>query len=1034
MSLERARKPAAPAQHAPGAGRTAAGPAAGPQVARVLQQAGQPLPPLLRQQVQACFGQDFADVRIHADGAAAASAAEQGAQAYTVGPHIVFGAGRFPPQDHAGRHLLGHELAHVVQQRRGGAAPEADPHASHEGDADRAASQLAAGQTQVQVEAATGVGMARAPLPDDDERRKGQASATVLQQRVLRPDPRPKTQVEGNPDKSRGTRAEVTVPFDRYAGADWNHLGGGSETASSRPSLARVSSTDAQQGRQEGTAGIDFLVENVRTGRLVIGEQKATQSSEFAKATAITAYLDVNLAHSIQVLRQRIQDGQVHPAEVTRLQATIERLQATHQALQNPTNDTRLPPDVVFELTNVGGKGKAIGNEHLKLLEKKYGRTPGFLQHLLERTYVRDPELAKARGRPREGQRGSDADPDVVPAMELLNAPARDTLERIKSGKSEQAWKRERQALEKARRAEERQQREARKKAEKQARAERKAALDAQRQAAKKQLALDANRMAEQARQQHLDELRERRAQSAEPEPRTKRARKADETAANQAGRQARRAYLAEQARRHKAEQEARQREQAQQRAARRQAEAQAKAQKRQAATQARQHKLAHDQAVAAALAKVDAQPRMTPQDWSKLPAAERQLLERAAAQDPALARKLHEKVNAQQTADFEQGAKRRNAQADAHNRRQPSKNEHRASQAAHTMNQAAAGIRAFDAFDDARKQGKGRGEAAFEAGKTYVENTNPVLGAVATFESRMKKEKLPDGREQQYYGEDAGDAFFGTLGENIAGHVVPGSAADQLVNAGANLFGAADDHAQRGDPAAAARGPSTLRSSADLAAELTPSRMFAQTVGGGLRAYYDLGKAAGGQTSGVDKFADDALRGKLGAVLQPWAMAADFLGEFGGHDAATALGRTVKKSEDTTLGRLGNASGDAMFELGQSKAAKAGRYGPAAQTASTVLGVTSDMIAGKSFHQAIDDAAGQGSLDAKAVAGVRDSASAAAAKAEQVWREDVPAARQRAAAAIDRTIDQAKQVYDHPGETAGRAWDALKRLGDWQP
>jgi hypothetical protein len=62
------------------------------------------------------FGHDFSRVRIHDDAAAERSAAEIGALAYTVGKDIVFGAGHFAPQFQAGRQLLAHELAHVIQQ------------------------------------------------------------------------------------------------------------------------------------------------------------------------------------------------------------------------------------------------------------------------------------------------------------------------------------------------------------------------------------------------------------------------------------------------------------------------------------------------------------------------------------------------------------------------------------------------------------------------------------------------------------------------------------------------------------------------------------------------------------------------------------------------------------------------------------------------------------------------------------------------------------------------------------------------------
>ncbi|WP_230473402.1 DUF4157 domain-containing protein [Dyella choica] len=65
------------------------------------------------------FGHDFSRVRVHADARAAESAGVVHAHAYTVGHHVVFGAGRYAPTEPTGRHLLAHELTHVVQQQSG---------------------------------------------------------------------------------------------------------------------------------------------------------------------------------------------------------------------------------------------------------------------------------------------------------------------------------------------------------------------------------------------------------------------------------------------------------------------------------------------------------------------------------------------------------------------------------------------------------------------------------------------------------------------------------------------------------------------------------------------------------------------------------------------------------------------------------------------------------------------------------------------------------------------------------------------------
>jgi outer membrane protein OmpA-like peptidoglycan-associated protein len=81
------------------------------------------------------FGTDFSTVRIHADSTAAETARTIGAAAYTVGRDIVFGTGRYQPHSSAGQQLLAHELAHVVQQSRGGSAsPDTEARADHAAD------------------------------------------------------------------------------------------------------------------------------------------------------------------------------------------------------------------------------------------------------------------------------------------------------------------------------------------------------------------------------------------------------------------------------------------------------------------------------------------------------------------------------------------------------------------------------------------------------------------------------------------------------------------------------------------------------------------------------------------------------------------------------------------------------------------------------------------------------------------------------------------------------------------------------------
>jgi Domain of unknown function (DUF4157) len=81
---------------------------------------GAPLPVDTRADMEARFGgQDFGDVRVHTDGSAHESARSVSAQAYTVGSNIVFQRDTYDPSSDTGKHMLAHELTHVVQQRSG---------------------------------------------------------------------------------------------------------------------------------------------------------------------------------------------------------------------------------------------------------------------------------------------------------------------------------------------------------------------------------------------------------------------------------------------------------------------------------------------------------------------------------------------------------------------------------------------------------------------------------------------------------------------------------------------------------------------------------------------------------------------------------------------------------------------------------------------------------------------------------------------------------------------------------------------------
>ncbi|MGK3963613.1 DUF4157 domain-containing protein [Sorangium sp. So ce118] len=74
------------------------------------------IPSPVRSKMEAAFGAEFSGVRVHPR---SSRAVELGALAYTQGEHVHFAPGQFQPESPAGQALLGHELAHVVQQRQG---------------------------------------------------------------------------------------------------------------------------------------------------------------------------------------------------------------------------------------------------------------------------------------------------------------------------------------------------------------------------------------------------------------------------------------------------------------------------------------------------------------------------------------------------------------------------------------------------------------------------------------------------------------------------------------------------------------------------------------------------------------------------------------------------------------------------------------------------------------------------------------------------------------------------------------------------
>ena len=77
---------------------------------------GNHLPGETRSFMESRFNADFGNVKIHTDSNAVQMNSMLNAQAFTHGDDIYFNNGKYNPESSSGKHLLAHELTHVVQQ------------------------------------------------------------------------------------------------------------------------------------------------------------------------------------------------------------------------------------------------------------------------------------------------------------------------------------------------------------------------------------------------------------------------------------------------------------------------------------------------------------------------------------------------------------------------------------------------------------------------------------------------------------------------------------------------------------------------------------------------------------------------------------------------------------------------------------------------------------------------------------------------------------------------------------------------------
>ena len=127
------------------------------------------------------FATDFSSVRVHEGPQAQAV----GALAYTQGSDLFFAPGQYDPHSEKGQELIGHELAHTVQQAQGRVAapaqakeggPAINADASLEREADEMGARAARGERAV---GGQGAGGSLGALPSAIAQRKA-----VIQRKV----------------------------------------------------------------------------------------------------------------------------------------------------------------------------------------------------------------------------------------------------------------------------------------------------------------------------------------------------------------------------------------------------------------------------------------------------------------------------------------------------------------------------------------------------------------------------------------------------------------------------------------------------------------------------------------------------------------------------------------------------------------------------------------------------------------------------------------------------------------------------------
>jgi hypothetical protein len=217
------------------------------------------------------FGHDFGNVRVHADAIAGDMANHIEAAAFTVGHDIYFAPSRYQPDTTRGRRLLGHELAHALQQTRNFVPGSAAETGTAEEEANHAAEQ-AVNERPVLVGSRLPVGVQRQTVANETAEAEKEAAAQVP------------LEAQATPEIGIGFQAwhvlkhhvDVNPPLGVELGpVSWT---GFSFEAETNPMIGRFAGKGAARPEREGESGGGEreALTQIRVGKLIEKGERGT--------------------------------------------------------------------------------------------------------------------------------------------------------------------------------------------------------------------------------------------------------------------------------------------------------------------------------------------------------------------------------------------------------------------------------------------------------------------------------------------------------------------------------------------------------------------------------------------------------------------------------------------------------------------------------------------------------------------------------------------------------------------------------------